>query len=145
MESQPATGPVIPILDNRPLILIVEDHAPNVMVAETFLENFGYRTRAVGNGIEAFELLKLQRFAAVLMDVQMPGMNGFETTQLIREYERQQGLQRIPIIGVTAHALAGDRERCLAASMDEYIPKPFDPAELQKKLSEIIASDQRSS
>ena len=65
------------------------------------------------------------------------GMNGLEATTYIRAYETQKHKPRVPIIGMTAHALAGDRERCLAAGMDDYIPKPFDPAELQNKLAII--------
>ena len=73
------------------------------------------------------------------MDVQMHGLNGLEATRLIRSYERQQGLPGIPIIGITAHALAGDRERCLAAGMDEYVSKPVSAEELRQKLRDLIA------
>jgi CheY-like chemotaxis protein len=89
------------------------------------------------NGVEAFDKLKSHSFAAVLMDVQMPGLNGFETTQLIRGYEARQGLPPLPVIGMTAHAMSGDRERCLAAGMTDYIAKPFDPEDLRNKLLNV--------
>jgi len=76
------------------------------------------------------------------MDVQMPGMNGLETTQAIRTYEKLLGKEHLHIIGVTAHAMPGDRERCLDAGMDDYISKPFGPNELKKKLAEWVSSSQ---
>ncbi len=126
--------------DDRPVVLLVEDYAPNVLVAQTYLDTLGFQSDVAGNGIQAFEKLKTSQYIAVLMDVQMPGMNGFDATQHIREYERKTGLPPIPIIGVTAHALAGDRERCLAAGMNEYISKPFAPAELNAKLLKAIGN-----
>jgi CheY-like chemotaxis protein len=122
---------------NGPLILLVEDHAPNILVATTYLEQFGFRVSVAENGVEAFDKLKSHSFAAVLMDVQMPGLNGFETTQLIRGYEARQGLPPLPVIGMTAHAMSGDRERCLAAGMTDYIAKPFDPEDLRNKLLNV--------
>jgi PAS domain S-box-containing protein len=119
-------------------ILLVEDHAPNVMVACSFLEEFGYACEVASSGYEAIEKLKSDRFSAILMDVQMQGMNGLETTALIRAHEKQSGKRRLPIIGMTAHALSGDREKCLAAGMDDYIPKPFDPDILRTKINDAI-------
>lgn len=124
--------------DDRPIVLIVEDYAPNVLVAQSYLDTLGYRSEVAASGIEAIEMRKRNRYQAVLMDVQMPGMNGFEATQLVREYERRENLGAIPIIGVTAHALAGDRERCLAAGMTEYLSKPFAIAELKAKLLKVL-------
>ena len=123
---------------NQLKILIVEDYAPNVLVVQTFLEQFGYSTDVATNGKEAFEKVKLGGIAAVLMDVQMHGMNGFNATQLIRSYEKQGNLMPIPIIGMTAHALSGDRERCISVGMDDYISKPFNPDVLKEKLSALI-------
>lgn len=122
-------------------VLLVEDYAPNVLVASTFIEEFGYRCDVASNGLEAVEKVKEGQFAAVLMDVQMHGMNGLEATKLIREHERMQKKTPVPIIGMTAHALAGDRERCLAAGMDNYISKPFNPAELQAMLSDFLYNE----
>ncbi|MDC7684906.1 PAS domain-containing protein [Asticcacaulis sp. BYS171W] len=119
----------------RPLILLVEDYAPNVLVATTFLEEFGYACDAVSTGQAALDRLsEAHAYAAVLMDVQMPGLNGLDTTRLIREGERQNSAAPLPIIGMTAHALTGDRERCLAAGMNDYIAKPFKPEDLRNVL-----------
>lgn len=122
-------------------ILLVEDYAPNVLVASTFIEEFGYRCDVASNGLEAIEKRKSGQYAVILMDVQMHGMNGMEATTLIREYEHQKNLQPISIIGMTAHALAGDRERCLACGMDDYISKPFDPAKLKSMLEHLFQTE----
>ena len=118
----------------RPQVLLVEDYEPNVLVAQTFLEDFGYRVDVAVNGLEAFEKVKTGRYVAVLMDVQMHGLNGLDATRMIRVHEQQHGKSHIPIIGMTAHALAGDRERCLGVGMDDYIAKPFNPEELKAKI-----------
>ncbi|MGZ9097527.1 MAG: ATP-binding protein [Micavibrio sp.] len=115
-------------------ILIVEDYAPNALVAGSYLEEFGYRYDIASNGRDAMNKVKEAHYQAVLMDVQMPGMNGLETTQAIRTYEKLLGKGHLHIIGLTAHAMPGDRERCLEAGMDDYISKPFSPNELRKKL-----------
>ena len=118
-------------------VLLVEDYEPNVFVALSFLEAFGYAGHVASNGLEAFELATVGDYAAILMDVQMAGMNGLEATGLIREFERQNGRPRVPIIGMTAHALSGDRERCLAAGMDDYLPKPFNPDDMHDMLDRL--------
>ncbi|MES2205678.1 MAG: PAS domain S-box protein [Pseudomonadota bacterium] len=122
----------------KPYILLVEDYAPNILVATVFLEQFGYRCDIAINGFEAIEKIKTGDYAAALMDVQMHGMNGLEATQFIRAYEKQHNKPRLPIIGMTAHALAGDRERCIATGMDDYIAKPFNPTELKEKLKAVM-------
>lgn len=123
---------------SKDTILLVEDYAPNVMVASTYLEHFGYECDVAANGNEAIKKVENGRYAAVLMDVQMPGMNGLEATAQIRRLEKEKGLPRLPIIGMTAHALAGDRERCIAAGMDEYIAKPFNPSKLETLINTFI-------
>ncbi len=123
---------------NAPRILLVEDNPANVMVAAAFLERFGYRCDIAINGHEALEKLKQQAYLLVIMDVQMPGMNGLEATQAIRANEAAQNTARLPIIGMTAHGLAFDRARCLAAGMDDYMAKPFNPTELQQKITALI-------
>ena len=122
-----------------PMILLTEDYAPNVMVAQMFLEYLGYQSDVANDGREAVTKIKQRDYAAVLMDVQMHGMNGFDATKAIRAYEAQTGKPPVPIIGVTAHALAGDRERCLAVGMDDYLSKPFTPDELGKKLKHYLS------
>ena len=122
-------------------VLLVEDYPPNVLVATTFLESFGYTCDVANNGHEAIEKVKTGIYTAALMDVQMHGMNGLEATRLIRELEHQHGKSRMPIIGMTAHALMGDKEKCLAVGMDDYIAKPFNPAELKAKLEAVANKD----
>ncbi|MDB5491391.1 MAG: hypothetical protein JWO78_1240 [Micavibrio sp.] len=119
-------------------ILLVEDYEPNILVAESILEEFGYRSVSAINGHEALEKFRAEKFDLILMDIQMPGMDGLEATRLIREYEQANALHRIPIIGVTAHALTGDRDRCLQAGMDDYIAKPFNTSELSEVLREAL-------
>ena len=120
---------------DRSKVLLVEDYAANVLVATTFLDYFGYAYDLAKNGMEAIEKVKTGDYVAVLMDVQMHGMNGFDATRLIREYEQRTGKPRVHIIGMTAHALAGDSERCLATGMDDYLSKPFNPDVLSRKLA----------
>lgn len=117
-----------------PKILVVEDFEPNALVVTAFLDDFGYSYDIVPNGVGALEKIRNSGYFAILMDVQMAGMNGFQTTESIRAYEKDQNRKPHYIIGMTAHALTGDRERCYAAGMDDYIPKPFNPKELKSKL-----------
>jgi len=111
------------------LILLAEDNPVNQMVAVRLLEKMGHTVKVVSNGREATLMLEKEDFGLVLMDVQMPEMDGFEATRVIREKETITH-QHIPILAMTAHAMKGDRERCLAAGMDGYIAKPISPAEL---------------
>jgi len=120
---------------NSPRILLVEDYAANILVTTTYLEEFGYEYDVANDGNEAVEKIRSgMYYAAVLMDVQMYDMDGLEATRLIREYEKHTSKPRTLIIGMTAHALSGDRERCLNAGMDDYIAKPFSPDTLKSKL-----------
>lgn len=124
--------------DEVATILLVEDHYPNILVATTLLEEFGYNYDVAQNGHEAIEKYQQGNWSAVLMDIQMPGMDGFETSVMIREIEKKTG-NFTPIIAMTAHALRGDRELCLKSGMDDYISKPFRPAELKTKLETAVA------
>ena len=121
-----------------PRVLLVEDYPANVLVATTYLEQFGYDFDVATTGEEAVAMVKKTSYAAVLMDVQMQAMNGLEATRHIRAYEALHGLPRLTVIGMTAHALAGDREMCLGAGMDEYIAKPFNPDDLQRMLKMAV-------
>ena len=113
-------------------ILLVDDNAVNQLVARRVLEKRGHTVAVAGNGHEALAMLEaagFAGFACVLMDVQMPGMDGFECTAVIRTREQTTG-SRLPIIAMTAHAMKGDEERCLAAGMDGYVSKPIQPDQL---------------
>jgi len=124
-------------------ILLVEDYEANVLVATTILEELGYEYDVASNGQEAVHKITANHdlYKIVLMDVQMPLLDGYMATRMIREDERNRGLNRIPIIGVTAHALSGDMEKCVNAGMDDYIAKPFNQDELQEKI-ELFSAQQ---
>ncbi|KAK9713045.1 histidine kinase osmosensor [Basidiobolus ranarum] len=105
-------------------ILLAEDNLVNQKVAVRILEKYGHEVTIVSNGLLAVEAVESTKFDIVLMDVQMPIMGGFEATSRIRDMERVSG-GHIPIIALTAHAMVGDREKCLSAGMDEYVTKPL--------------------
>lgn len=121
----------------RPRILVAEDNPVNQKLIVRFLEKLDYRADVAGNGIEAIDALSRIPYAAVLMDCQMPEMDGFEATAEIRKRDREDG-KHTPIIAVTAHAMTGDRERCLIAGMDDYITKPVKANELQTALGRFV-------
>jgi osomolarity two-component system sensor histidine kinase NIK1 len=106
-------------------ILLAEDNEVNQKLAVRILEKCNHGVTVVSNGMEALEAVKKRRYDVILMDVQMPIMGGFEATGRIRGYERENGLSRTPIIALTAHAMLGDREKCIQAQMDEYLSKPL--------------------
>jgi len=122
----------------RARILLVEDYQPNILVATSYLEMLGVDCDVAKNGQEALDKIAAGKYALVLLDVQMAVMDGLEATRQIRERERKQHLPRLPIIGMTAYALAGDRQRCLDVGMDEYISKPFEPEELKFKVLAVL-------
>ena len=138
---RPASVEPIHSVNHKGHILLVEDYEPNVLVATTFLEGFGYGVDVANDGLQAVEKMKHGVYVAALMDVQMHGMNGLQATQLIRDYETKHKRPKAYIIGMTAHALLGDRERCLAAGMDDYISKPFNPDMLEKMLGQLTRTD----
>ncbi len=106
-------------------VLLVEDHPANQKLATWLLQRQGHQVTLAENGAEALRLMKALAFDVVLMDVQMPVMDGLEATRRIRELERGRGDRHHPIIAMTAGAIVGDREKCLAAGMDDYISKPI--------------------
>ncbi len=127
VESAASAGAV------RGDVLLAEDNLVNQRVAERLLQKLGYRVVVVGNGEEAVAAASQATFDAILMDCQMPVMDGFEATSAIRAMETAE--TRVPIIAITAEALAGDRERCLRAGMDDYLSKPVRAEQLQATLA----------
>jgi two-component system, sensor histidine kinase and response regulator len=118
-------------------VLLAEDNVVNQRLAVKILNKRGYEVVVAGNGKEAVAAFTQEPFDVVLMDVQMPEMDGFEATAMIREREKETG-GHIPIIAMTAHAMKGDRERCLAAGMDGYLSKPIRPDRLVEAIAEAI-------
>lgn len=113
-----------------PRILVVEDDRSNQLVLRQILRQGGYRSEVASDGLEALERLRRERYDLVLMDLQMPGLDGIEATRRIRD-PTQTGLPRaVPIVATTAFALPADRERCSAAGMNGFVAQPIDPAEL---------------
>ncbi len=128
-------------------ILLVEDNAINQRIARTVLEKRGYSVTLAMNGKQALEQWERHSFDVILMDGQMPEMDGFEATALIRRQETISG-RHIPIIALTAHALKGDEERCLSAGMDSYVTKPIQAEQLFHAIESVLAnriSDARTS
>ena len=127
-------------------ILVAEDNPVNQLLVTHLLEKRHHQLVVVGNGMEALGALERDRdkgFDLILMDVQMPEMNGFEVTSLIRERERKQG-GHIPIIAMTAHAMKGDREQCVAAGMDGYVSKPIQVQELYAVIDEVAEQSNKA-
>jgi PAS domain S-box-containing protein len=134
------TGAPSPVWSTVPLVLVADDSPVNQIVAVRTLEHCGFQADVAGDGAEALELLAARHYDAVLMDCEMVGMDGFETTIELRR--RENGERHTPVIAMTGHALHGDRERCLAAGMDDYITKPIRREQLTEALGRwIVATD----
>jgi TMAO reductase system sensor TorS len=125
-----------------PLVLVVEDNAVNREVAVGMLDNLGYRTESANNGMLALEAVSEANYAAVLMDCQMPVMDGLTATAEIRRREAKTGAARLAIIALTANAMEGNRERCLVAGMDDFLTKPFTQLELEAMLKKWVPAVQ---
>ncbi|WP_051676895.1 PAS domain S-box protein [Maridesulfovibrio frigidus] len=131
----------IPILppSRRLNVLLVEDEKVNSLMAQKFMEKNGHRVICAENGEICLEKLRDNKFDAILMDVQMPIMNGFETSKIIRNSEEFTDIKHIPIIALTAHATNKDKEKAISAGMDEYISKPFEWDLLEKTLQKVTS------
>ncbi len=121
-------------------ILLAEDNPVNQTVAIAMLKKQGYRVDVVGNGLEALEALSRIPYDLILMDCQMPEMDGFEATSRIRDRKTPLQRHQLPIIAMTANAMSGDRERCLAAGMNDYLAKPVKPQQLEKMLEKWLTA-----
>jgi CheY-like chemotaxis protein len=129
------------ILDERRKkirILLAEDNIINQKLALRLLEKFGYRADAVANGNEAVKALEMIPYDIVLMDIQMPEMDGFEATKIIRDPQSKVLNHVVTIIALTAHAMKGDRDECIEAGMNDYLSKPIDPNKLHDLFDKYI-------
>jgi len=129
LQSRPAP-------ENRWLVLLAEDNAVNQKLARHVLGRLGCEVDVANNGVEALERWHRRPYDAIFMDCQMPVLDGYQTTQRIRESAGRG--REIPIVALTASSMVGDRERCLAAGMTDYISKPLDPRELRRVLQAIL-------
>jgi CheY-like chemotaxis protein len=118
-------------------ILLAEDNRVNQVLAMRMLQKRGHTVVAVQNGRDAVDALETDSFDLALLDVQMPVMDGLQAAGLIRQKERERGTSHLPLIALTAHAMRGDRERCLAAGMDGYVAKPIDSSQLFAVIREV--------
>ncbi len=119
-------------------VLIVDDYEPNVLVVSSLLDEMGFSHDVAHSGMEALRKVTATDFEVVLMDVQMPGMDGYECTRRIREMEHEKGQDQVPIIAMTAHVRAVDRSACLEAGMTDFIAKPFVPSDLARFLTGVM-------
>jgi CheY-like chemotaxis protein len=133
VEAQPDAGSDA---GRKLRILVTEDNLVNQRLIGRLLQKWGHDVTIVSSGDRAVAATASDRFDLVLMDVQMPGMDGFDATRAIRARERNTG-DRLTIIAITAHAMKGDRERCLDAGMDGYVSKPVEAAELRRTIAAI--------
>lgn len=124
-------------------ILLVEDYEGNVVLLSYLLDNIGCPYDVARTGLEALNMWKQRAYDVILMDVQMPEMDGFTATAQIRRMEQEKSLPRTPIIGMTAHALVGDKEKCIEAGMDSYLPKPIVEIDLKAKIAEYLDAKKR--
>jgi len=130
-------NPILADQNMLPLhILLVEDNSVNQKIGIRMLENMGHRIALANHGLEALEKLESNSYDMVLMDIQMPEMDGFEATSCIRKKEKQSG-SHIPIIALTAHAMKGDRERCLAGGIDGHASKPLKADRLTSEIKRL--------
>ncbi|HKK17607.1 MAG TPA: response regulator, partial [Opitutales bacterium] len=130
----PGAPEALPHPDPSLEVLLVEDNPVNQVVARQRLKKLGHHVTMAANGLEALEKVREKRVDCILMDIQMPGMDGYETTGAIRDYEKEQELAPQYIVAMTAHVMKGDQERCLVAGMDNYIAKPFRAEKLKQVL-----------
>lgn len=128
---------------NHKNILLVEDYEGNIVLLSYLLDSMNCNYDVARDGIEALNLWRTKPYDLILMDIQMPEMDGFTATEQIRKTEKETGLPHTPIIGMTAHALIGDKEKCIEAGMDAYLPKPIVENDLKAKIVEYLTQKKR--
>jgi CheY-like chemotaxis protein len=133
-----AAQPPIAAADGRPRVLVAEDNVVNQLVVTNMISAKDYEVLIAENGRKAVEMFISHRPAAILMDLSMPEMDGYEATRRIREIEAERGFQRTPIIAATAHVLEEDRDRCRLAGMNDFLPKPIRKPQLDQTLDKWI-------
>lgn len=121
-------------------VLVVDDYKANTIIAGAYLDRFGYLHDICSSGFEAIKKATSGLYDIVLMDIQMPTMDGIEATGHIRSFEKQHKRPAVPIIAMTSHYLVADRDLCLNAGMDDYILKPFDPVLLKDAIERLMLS-----
>jgi two-component system sensor histidine kinase/response regulator len=126
----------------KPKVLISEDNEINIKVLKIILDKQGLSYEVATNGQLALEMYKKSDFDIVLMDCQMPEMDGLSATRLIRQYEQQTSKRHCPIVAMTANAMSGDKEKCLQAGMNDFIAKPFRTQDLIQKVTKWINQEQ---
>lgn len=126
---------------NKYRILVAEDNQINQKVIIAVLNRSGYAYVLAKDGKQALEAYSKSKFDLILMDCQMPNIDGFEATKKIRDVENQGLSKRVPIVALTANAMKGDRENCLAAGMDDFLPKPFKSRELVEKIEGWVTKE----
>jgi CheY-like chemotaxis protein len=139
--SKPLSASTVPVSLRKERILLAEDNAVNQRVALGNLQKLGYNADVAANGLEVLVAVESKQYDIILMDCQMPDLDGYEVTKEIRR--REQGRPGIWIIAMTANVMAGDREKCLAAGMDDYIGKPLRRAELNAALERAASTPAR--
>ncbi len=150
-ELTRASGPTVPATDAAPgalpfsgtRILLAEDNPVNQKLATRLLQRLGVEVQVAANGIEALQALRDADFDAVVMDCQMPLMDGYEATQRLRSADGAVRNPNVPVIALTAHALATDRAKCMQAGMNDYLTKPINPMHLQQALSKVLPRAER--
>lgn len=133
-------APAIP--EHKKNILLAEDYEPNVMVAGAFIDDLGYDYDVATNGYEALRKFSTGRYDVILMDIQMNELDGLEATRRIRKMEKDKGLERTPIIAMTAHVREQDKNQALKAGMDDFIAKPFEFATLGQKINRYVRCEE---
>lgn len=126
------------LADNKLRVLLVDDHEPSSKVESALLTELGYENDTARNGIEALAKFAEQTYDLVLLDIQMPGIDGMETARRMRDFEKKQNRPATPIIGITGRATSDDRLLCLKAGMNDYLSKPFRISELEEKITALM-------